>query len=220
MEIRKLTILGKSDSTISLILNNLESNDLGLFPYYGEIEIINNLNLEVIHDFKNSKYPFLKILNKLEDTNGSFSLGGYTPSVKKSLFNEFNIPKEKFINIIHKSSEIASTVNIGYGVLINALVSIAPHTFIGNFVSINGNVLVGHHITIGDFVTLNPSCTVAGHCHIGDGTTIGMGANILNGIKVGKNCVIGAGSVVTKDIPDNWVAYGNPCKLIRKNDKV
>ena len=45
-----------------------------------------------------------------------------------------------------------------------------------------------------------------------------MGANVLNGIKIGKNCIVGAGSVVTKDIPDNWVAYGNPCKLIRKNE--
>jgi maltose O-acetyltransferase len=50
---------------------------------------------------------------------------------------------------------------------------------------------------------------------IGDGATIGMGSNILNQVKIGKNTVIGAGSVVTKDIPDNVVAYGNPCKIIR-----
>jgi acetyltransferase-like isoleucine patch superfamily enzyme len=43
-----------------------------------------------------------------------------------------------------------------------------------------------------------------------------MGANILNTVKIGKNCVIGAGSVVTKDIPDNVVAYGSPCKIIKK----
>ena len=36
--------------------------------------------------------------------------------------------------------------------------------------------------------------------------------------KIGKNSIIGAGSVVTKDIPDNVIAYGNPCKIIRKNE--
>ena len=41
---------------------------------------------------------------------------------------------------------------------------------------------------------------------------------IIDGIKIGRNSVIGAGSVVTKDIPDNVVAYGNPCKIIRENE--
>jgi len=35
--------------------------------------------------------------------------------------------------------------------------------------------------------------------------------------KIGANCIIGAGSVVTKDIPDNKIAYGIPCKIIRDN---
>jgi acetyltransferase-like isoleucine patch superfamily enzyme len=45
-----------------------------------------------------------------------------------------------------------------------------------------------------------------------------MGVNIINGVKIGNNTVIGAGSVVTKDIPDNVVAYGNPCRVIRPNE--
>jgi acetyltransferase-like isoleucine patch superfamily enzyme len=45
-----------------------------------------------------------------------------------------------------------------------------------------------------------------------------MGTNILNQVKIGKNTIIGAGSVVTKDIPDNVVAYGSPCKIIRDNN--
>lgn len=45
-----------------------------------------------------------------------------------------------------------------------------------------------------------------------------MGANIIDGIKIGENSIIGAGSLVTKDIPSGVVAYGNPCKIIRKNE--
>ena len=40
--------------------------------------------------------------------------------------------------------------------------------------------------------------------------------NILSGVTIGKNSVIGAGSIVTKDIPSNVVAFGNPCKVVRE----
>ena len=45
---------------------------------------------------------------------------------------------------------------------------------------------------------------------------VGGGVIILPGVKIGKGSVIGAGSVVVKDIPENCVAVGNPCKVIRK----
>ena len=51
--------------------------------------------------------------------------------------------------------------------------------------------------------------------HIGRTCWIGAGAIILPGVTVGDNTVIGAGSVVTKDIPANVVAVGNPCQVLR-----
>jgi len=45
-----------------------------------------------------------------------------------------------------------------------------------------------------------------------------MGTNVIDSRRIGKNTIIGAGSVVTKDIPDNVIAYGNPCKVIRDNE--
>lgn len=52
--------------------------------------------------------------------------------------------------------------------------------------------------------------------HIGDNVWIGANSVILPGVHIGKNTVIGAGSVVTKDIPDNVVAVGNPCRVLRE----
>ena len=46
---------------------------------------------------------------------------------------------------------------------------------------------------------------------------IGWGVIILPGVTIGNNVVIGVGSVVTKDVPDNKIAYGNPCKVIKDN---
>ena len=53
---------------------------------------------------------------------------------------------------------------------------------------------------------------------IGDNVWIGGGVIILPGVTIGNNVVIGAGSVVTKNIPDNKIAYGNPCRVIRDNN--
>ena len=52
---------------------------------------------------------------------------------------------------------------------------------------------------------------------IGDNVWIGGGAIIMPGVTIGDNVVIGAGSIVTKDIPSNTIAYGNPCRVRREN---
>uniref|UniRef100_UPI00301C5769 DapH/DapD/GlmU-related protein n=3 Tax=Bacteria TaxID=2 RepID=UPI00301C5769 len=52
--------------------------------------------------------------------------------------------------------------------------------------------------------------------HIGDNVWIGANSVVLPGVKIGENSVIGAGSVVTKDIPSNVVAVGNPCRVLRE----
>ncbi|MBC2852464.1 sugar O-acetyltransferase [Cetobacterium sp. 2G large] len=54
---------------------------------------------------------------------------------------------------------------------------------------------------------------------IGDNVWIGGGVIILPGVTIGNNVVIGAGSVVTKDIPSNFLAFGNPCKVIKSLSK-
>lgn len=52
--------------------------------------------------------------------------------------------------------------------------------------------------------------------HVGDNVWLGAGVSVLPGVTIGDNCVIGAGSVVSRDIPSNSVAVGNPCKTIKK----
>lgn len=52
--------------------------------------------------------------------------------------------------------------------------------------------------------------------NVGDNVWIGAGVTINPGVSVGENSVIGSSSVVTKDIPANSLAFGNPCRVIRK----
>lgn len=89
-------------------------------------------------------------------------------------------------------------------------------------------------VTIGDDCFVGPNVSIYTACHstdpkerntrlewaepvtIGNSVWIGGSVTILPGVSIGDNCTIGAGSVVTRDIPANSVAVGNPAKVIRK----
>ena len=110
------------------------------------------------------------------------------------------------------------------------------HVHFGRMVYGNFNLTLvdDTHIYVGDCCKFGPGVIVAtaGHpilpelrmhqyqynapVHIGNNVWVGAGAIILPGVTIGDNCVIGAGSVVTKDIPDNVVAVGNPCRILRE----
>jgi acetyltransferase-like isoleucine patch superfamily enzyme len=209
-----LLILGKGDSIITMILDNLYSKSFNTTP---NITIYNNLSLPILNPFEHNWFKMKVVEDVNIDDYDVFTLGVYQPQHKIKIIQSLSPDMSKFINIIHIGLDISKTSSIGIGALINSKVSIAAHTTIGDFVSINRHVSIGHHTHIGDYCSINPGTNIAGNVTIGEGTMIGMGTNILNQVKIGKNTIIGAGSVVTKDIPDNVVAYGSPCKVIRDN---
>ncbi len=110
------------------------------------------------------------------------------------------------------------------------------NTHFGSHVYANFNLTLvdDTDIYVGDFVMFGPNVTVATAGHpvnpelrrktaqfnipvkIGNNVWIGAGAILLPGVCIGENSVIGAGSVVTKDIPSNVVAVGNPCRILRE----
>lgn len=77
----------------------------------------------------------------------------------------------------------------------------------------------GNNIYFGNNCEVNMNCTFLddNKIIIGDNVWIGGGAIIMPGVTIGSNVVIGAGSIVCKDIPDDVIAFGNPCRVIRKN---
>lgn len=102
------------------------------------------------------------------------------------------------------------------------------------FANFNLTILDEARVTIGDDCFIGPNVSIYTACHstdpverntrrewaepvtIGDNVWIGGSVTILPGVTIGSNVTIGAGSVVTRDIPDNVVAVGNPCKIIKK----
>jgi sugar O-acyltransferase (sialic acid O-acetyltransferase NeuD family) len=208
----KLLIVGKGDSIITMILDNLYSNNNIL-----DVDIYNNLNLPTLNDFNHDNFN-IKVLDEVNlEEYTQMILGVYQPNYKVEIVKSLKLNTDKFINILHNDVNISKMGKGGKGILLNSNASIAAHTSIGNFVNINRHVSIGHHTTIGDYCSINPGSNIAGNVTIGERSLIGMGVNIIDGIRIGDNTVIGAGSLVVKDIPNNVVAYGNPCKVIRDN---
>lgn len=159
----------------------------------------------------------LKCLEKLYDYNATRpSQGDLRIKMLKDMFAEFG-----------EGTYIEPPLHSNWG---------GKHTHLGKNVYANFNLTLvdDSHIYIGNDCMLGPNVVIAtaGHpinpelrqrvtqynadVHIGNNVWLGAGVIVMPGVTIGDNSVIGAGSIVTKDIPSNVVAVGNPCRVMRE----
>lgn len=135
---------------------------------------------------------------------------------------------EKLLGEIGKNVYIEQPLHANWG----------KNTYIGNNVYVNFNLTLvdDTRIEIHDHTMIGPNVTIVTGTHplepqlrkqkaqynlpviIEENVWIGAGVIILPGVHIGQNSVIGAGSVVTKNIPENVLAFGTPCKIVKKID--
>jgi acetyltransferase-like isoleucine patch superfamily enzyme len=149
-------------------------------------------------------------------------------------------------SVIYAKTKIGNNFMTGHGVLIrenNIIgdnVSIGSHTvverenIIGNNVRIHSNCFIPEFVLIEDNVWIGPSVTILNVLHppcprfeecaknvrIKRNAKIGGSVTIGPRVTIGENSLIGMGSVVTEDIPNNVLAYGNPAQVIKKIDEM
>jgi len=139
-----------------------------------------------------------------------------------------NVKIYNFVNMygceIGDNTKIGTFVEIQRGVKIGNNCKISSHTFICEGVTIESEVFIGHNVSfINDKYPraakngrlLTEEDWILEKTIVKKGVSIGTSVTILSGITIGKNSIIGAGSIVTRDIPDNVIAFGNPAKVIR-----
>jgi acetyltransferase-like isoleucine patch superfamily enzyme len=144
---------------------------------------------------------------------------------------DVSIPHPELVNLygcaIGAGTRIGTFVEIQKGASIGANCKISSHTFICEGVTIEHGVFIGHNVT---FINdpepraVTPDGRVMGDAdwtvvpvRVCAGASIGSGSVIMAGVTIGAGALVGAGSVVTRDIPDNAVAYGNPARVKTKN---
>jgi len=140
-----------------------------------------------------------------------------------------NVKLSKFINLygceIGDETKIGAFVEVQKNAIIGKRCKISSHTFVCEGVAIEDNVFVGHGVAfIND---IYPRATTDGgqlqteadwkveKTLVKRGASIGSGSTILARVTIGENAIVGAGSVVTRDVPPNSVAYGNPARVHR-----
>jgi len=144
------------------------------------------------------------------------------------LFFQYLIPQKLFrLNPkvkwpVHFTSKVIAPENIKKGILCD------PGDNLNNYIQANNGIIFGSNIELGPGVSIISSNhksdnlsihTVGNPIRIGNNVWIGANATILPEVSIGNNVIIGANSLVNKDIPENSIAVGNPCKVIKQKEK-
>ncbi|MEM7104595.1 MAG: acetyltransferase [Bacteroidota bacterium] len=167
------------------------------------------------------KYPIISSASQastyFSEVDNRFLLGVGHPHIRQFLGN-------KFLNLGGlMTSWVSSNAKVGEFSSISASGVIIMHgAIITNGIVIEAGTLVNMHATLGHNCKIGKFCDIAPGVYastseIGDYCQLGINCVIKPGLKLGTNITVGAGSVVTNDVPDNWIVAGVPAIKIGEN---
>ena len=181
---------------------------------YKNIAFYNDVNSE-LRNFWDVAYPVFHNV-EINRVIYDYIIAISNPKSRHSIREKFGHPAKNLIDSKYENERLFNRLN-KEGIIILQDCILEHGIDIGDSTIINTRCSIHHGSVIEQFVTLSPNVVILGNCHIRQFTFIGAGTIVRENTTIGSNCVIGMGSVVVEDIPDNSVAYGNPCRVIRKN---
>lgn len=164
-------------------------------------------------------YP--PILSSVEEYNPSsddvFVCAMGDPIYKKKYVEIILNKGGKFISLIYPDFIIGPNSTIGNGAIVLSNAKVGCDVTIDEFVTICEGTILGHDVKVGKWTHLGPISTIGGFSVLGEGVNMHPRVGILPHVHIGENVVIGNGSTVLKDTQPNVTVFGNPARVISKN---
>ena len=146
-----------------------------------------------------------------DETEVVLTLGD--PVSKRKVFESIKDSGCRFGQIVAPSARVSKTAKVGSSLVVLEGAIVESLTELGDCVVVDTYATVGHDSVVGSY------CHIGGESVLGEGVFIGLCVSTKQCNKIGSYVTVGMGSVVLKDLPDEVVAVGNPCRILRKRDK-
>jgi sugar O-acyltransferase (sialic acid O-acetyltransferase NeuD family) len=140
------------------------------------------------------------------------------PALRAQVWDHYTARGATFGSVIHWTAQVGPRVTLGRGVVLCPHVVLTCDCAIGDNTALNVATAVGHDARIGAHCQLSSMCDITGHVTVGDQVFMGSRASILPSKQVGDGAVVGAGAVVIRDVPAHTTVFGNPAKVLFRND--
>ena len=211
---KKILLIGGGGHCKSVLDSLLELNE------YAEIGIVDKeenigksvMGVPVVGCDDDLKSLFIEGYKYAFVTVGSIG----NPSLRIKLFNLLSEIGYEIPVIIDDSAKVSKHAKIKQGVFIGKQCVINADALIQRGAIINSGSIVEHDCQIGDFSHIAPGAVLGGEVVIGENCHIGSNATVKQQVHIGANSIIGMGSVVLQNIDSSRVAYGNPCREVKK----
>lgn len=155
---------------------------------------------------KGARFSGWCYLNKIK--GAKIQIGNHVHFVSSPFVNHIGLNRKCSLSALTPEARLVIGDNCGFS---STNISAFKEIVLGNNVRVGANTM----IMDSDFHTDDPRTGPNRPVRIDDNVWLGTNVTVLKGVHIGENSVIGAGSVVTKNIPANVVAAGNPCRVIK-----
>nr|WP_097025992.1 acetyltransferase [Clostridium peptidivorans] len=136
------------------------------------------------------------------------------PNTRVKLFKKLKHIGFQIPNIVDSTAIISEHAVLAEGIYIGKNVIVNVGSYIEKGAIINTGSIIEHDCIVGEFSHISPGSVLCGGVQIGANTHIGARSVIKQQVQIGSKTLIGMGSVVLKNVPENVVAYGNPCREV------
>lgn len=162
-------------------------------------------------------YPLLgRIADATQFAHAQFICGIGSPRsfrAKPGIILRTGLPRERWATVVHPSCVVSRHAQIGPGTVLLSHVAVGARAQVGAFCTVLQGSIISHDTIIGDHSILAGGVCLSGGCLVAENAYLGARSCLRDGIRVGDRALVGMGAVVTKDIPADAVAFGNPARV-------